>query len=211
VLFTYWTGDGYQSTGSYGTTAGEFVQYGATRPVGMALPASSVSGGQQIEIALIVVFHQGNWWIYLDGEPIGYYPGTLFQDGPLALGAASSVDFGGETVGSSSWPPMGSGEFAERGHKLAAYQRSVSICDPATTNLRQAELTPSQDWPNSYNISLGSSADWGEFFFFGGPGSEAPQLMSVRSTGLTVYGPKGLRIEGASIEEVARLVQLLAT
>jgi len=209
VLFTYWTADGYQSTGSYGTTAGDFVQYGTTHPVGMALAAASVAGGQQVEIAVIVMLSQGNWWIFLDGSPVGYYPAGQYQNGPLASGA-TDIDFGGETVGNGSYPSMGSGQFADRGFKLAAYQRSICYLDAATGKLVQANLNASQEWPGSYTIKVGTSADWGEYFYFGGPGSAATPQLTPSDSRLLVYGPAGLRIEGLSVDDLARLMRLLS-
>ena len=175
VLFTYWTADGYTSTGSYSNDAGDFVQYSANCPVGTALTQTSVSGGTQAEIELSFVLSDGNWWLFVNGtdsaHAVGYYPTSLYQNGPMTTGA-TEIDFGGETVGTGSYPPMGSGAFASGGSGKAAYQRNIEYFPPGG-GVQAASLTPSQDWRDSYTIDLETSADWGEYFFFGGPGSSA--------------------------------------
>jgi hypothetical protein len=38
---------------------------------------------------------------------------------------ASEIDYGGEVVGTTSWPPMGGGAYAAAGWQHAAYQRQI--------------------------------------------------------------------------------------
>ena len=176
VLFTYWTADGYTSTGSYSNDNGDFVQYSSTCPVGLALEQVSTVGGAQAEIELSFILSNGNWWLYVNGadtaNAVGYYPTALYQNGPLASGA-TEIDYGGETVGVSSYPLMGSGQFAAQGKGRAAYHRNIYLFPPGG-GTQDADLQASQDWPQSYTIVVQKSADWGEYFFFGGPGSAAP-------------------------------------
>jgi hypothetical protein len=216
VLFTYWTADGYATTGSYGTSAGDFVQVSADFPVGMALETWSEPGGAQVEIELTVMLQSGKWWIFVNGtdasHAIGYYPAELYQGGPLAT-AATDIDFGGETVGSGNYPPMGSGTFAATGYKSAAYQRNIYYIAPNNTGT-YASLVPSQDWPDSYTIAVGTSSDWGEYFYFGGPGGAgtAPRQPEdsrvTRAERLVLYGP-GVRLEGLSVSDAAAVLRRL--
>jgi len=217
VLFTYWTADEYHSTGSYSTTAGDFVQYGANHPVGMAIESWSEVGGSQVELEITVMLHDGNWWIFVggtdDAHAVGYYPTSLYKGGPMATGA-TEIDYGGETVGNGSYPPMGSGEFAERGYKFAAYQRNIYyIASDSTTAV--AQLTSSEDWPDSYTIQVGQSTDWGEYFYYGGPGSgtasprgESPA--TAASGRLTMTAPCGVKLENLSIRDAAALLRQLS-
>jgi len=217
VLFTYWTADGYQKTGSYSLTGGHFVQYSATHPVGMALTESSQLGGDQVELELTVMLEDGNWWLFVNGtdaaHAVGYYPATLYAGGPLATGA-TEIDYGGETVGNGSYPPMGSGEFAAKGYKFAAYQRNIYYFQSSSSAV-EAALTPSQDWPQSYTIRVDRSNDWGEHFYFGGPGTAFAGPLSSsgvcdESSGrLVMEGPLGVRIEGLSIRDAAALIRNL--
>jgi hypothetical protein len=169
VLFVYWTPDGYQ-TGSYDCT--NFVKYGSTSAIGFALDEVSVSGGQQIEIELCFYLSQGNWWLFLNGidqqHAIGYFPISLFAGGPMATGA-TTVEFGGETAGITTFPPMGSGAFANAGAGFAAYQRSLHYFSQ-TGDMQPAELTAAQEWAAAYTIAVGVNAGADPAFYFGGPG-----------------------------------------
>jgi hypothetical protein len=181
VLFTYWTADGYTSSGSYSADAGDFVQYSPTCAIGVALEQVSALGGEQAELELSFLLSEGNWWLYVNGtdvvNAVGYYPTTLYRNGPMTTGA-TEIDYGGETVGAGSYPAMGSGNFAAQGSGQAAYQRNIYYY-PSGGSIQDADLLPSQDWPDSYTIINQQSADWGKYFFFGGPGTVA------RPTGVT--------------------------
>lgn len=173
VLFSYWTADGYATTGSYGTEGHDFVQVSASWPVGVSLDEVSAPGGAQAEIGIGWLLGEGNWWLFVGNgdaaEPVGYYPAALFAGGGLAQGA-EAIDHGGETLGVTSYPPMGSGAFAAAGTGRAAYQRN--ICYFAENGeVRPATLRPSQAWPLSYTIQLGRAPAWGAHFHFGGPGN----------------------------------------
>jgi Neprosin len=172
VLFTYWTRDGYHQTGSYSLEGGDFVQYSSTCPVGVAIEDISQLNGDQAEIEIAYYLTNGAWWLFIGGSQpanaVGYYPVSLYQNGPMATGAAE-IDYGGETVSSSVYPPMGSGNFASTGYKLAAYQRSIQYYDLAGA-AQQANLVKAEQWPSSYTIEPGTSTDWGAYFYFGGPG-----------------------------------------
>jgi len=215
VLFTYWTADGYNNTGAYNNTAGNFVQVGATYAPGMALETWSQVGGAQVELELLVMLQNGNWWVFVNGtdaaSAMGYYPTSLYNGGPLANGA-TVVDYGGETVGQGQYPPMGSGEFSARGYKYAAYHRNIYFLTSATTST-DASLTAYQSTPASYTIDVANSNGWGEYFYFGGPGGpgSSPQVARAAPTAgnLVLTGPYGTRIEGLSVDDAAALLRRL--
>jgi hypothetical protein len=171
VLFSYCTPDGYV-TGSYNTDEHKFVQYSPTCPLGFALDRVSVPDGAQAEIQVTCLFSRGNWWLFIGGtspaHAIGYYPTSVFGSGPMTTEAAFAA-FGGETTGRGAFPPMGSGAFAERGFREAAYQRNLAYYDTGRA-LRRADVRPEPSWPGRYTIEVGRSSDWGEYIFFGGPG-----------------------------------------
>jgi hypothetical protein len=182
VLFCYWTGDGYRQTGSYNGDGSDFVRCGPGCPIGLALPETSVSGGVQAELELAFMLADGNWWLFAgaagEAKAVGYYPASQYAGGPMEV-AAAEVDFGGETVAWNVYPPMGSGAFAAAGFAHAAYQRDLYFF-PLAGGAQSVALQPSQDWPASYTISLGSSPAWGTHFHFGGPGGPgtAPRVAS---------------------------------
>ncbi|WP_371498088.1 neprosin family protein [Kitasatospora sp. NBC_00374] len=173
VLFIYWTADGYQNTGCYNLDCSAFTQTNSAWAIGGTLSPSSVSGGAQYEIETTWYFSGGNWWLYLGGtaasNAVGYYRGSLFGNGPLSRNAGD-IDYGGEVVDTTAWPPMGSGAFASSGWQFAAYQRDVYYF-PVGGGALSASLTGSQPSPKCFTVAVGhAAAPWNEYFFFGGPG-----------------------------------------
>jgi hypothetical protein len=167
ILFVYWTADGYQTTGSYNSS--DFVQQSQTIAPGAPLTTVSSPGGQQFEIDIAWQLVSGNWWLYVNRQSVGYFPGSLFQGGPLAAGA-TELDFGGETYTTGAWPPMGSGAFANGGAGNTAYARDVYFF-PAAGGAQPAALAGSQTSAACYTSLTGAAAPpWNTFVFFGGPG-----------------------------------------
>jgi len=173
-LFTYYTADDYSTTGCYNMTCNAFVQISPYFAPGMALGSTSTIGGSQYIMELAYWHTGGCWWLYYNGtsgsNAIGYYPDTLFKGGALA-GNASEIDFGGETVGYTTFPPMGSGRFANEGWLKAAFQHSLGYWKPQGGAMVKASLTASQGWPSCYTAKVEMSGDpWYETLWYGGPG-----------------------------------------
>jgi len=173
-LFTYWTADDYTTTGCYDLTCSAFVQISSSFAPGMVLSPTSVVGGSQYIMELAFWHTGGRWWLYFNGtagsNAIGYFPDTLFKGGALAS-HATEIDYGGEVVGTTTFPPMGSGHFASEGWQRAAYQRTVGYWTPLGGAMNNASLTPSQSWPNCYTAQVVKYASpWFETLWFGGPG-----------------------------------------
>src|SRR5262249_41465286 len=139
--------------------------------IGGALKPVSTRGGQQYDIQLQWQLFQGNWWLTVQGVNVGYYPGSVFRGGQMSR-YAQSVDFGGEVSGqggSNVTGQMGSGAFATEGWQKAAYQRNIFFIDTAQVS-RPVKLSPTGN--NCYTINLfpeSGNAEWGTYFFFGGP------------------------------------------
>lgn len=173
-LFTYWTADAYQNTGCYNLSCSAFVQIGSSFAPGMRVGPISVYGGPQYVMELAYWLTGGRWWLYYNGtsgaNAIGYYPVSLYQGGALAA-HATEIDYGGETVGTTSFPPMGSGQFANQQWQRAAYQRTIGYWPPPGGAMINANLTASQGWPNCYTAELVMyAAPWYETLWYGGPG-----------------------------------------
>lgn len=172
VLFIYWTADNYGQTGAYNLEKPGFVQTSSVWKLGGALTNYSTPGRKTYEMELSWFFHEGNWWLYINGldsqNVVGYYPGSIYNGGPLSKGA-QDVDYGGEVVGNISWPQMGSGLFANAGTGQAAYQRGISYFSAAGQS-KWANLAPQQNTPACYTIDVHSDNKDGESFFYGGPG-----------------------------------------
>lgn len=169
VLFVYWTADGYQNTGSYNLDRGEFIQTSSAWTLGGVLTPWSAIGGPIQEIEVAYRLADGRWWLYLNNSAVGYYPATQYNDGPMES-FATSIDYGGETMGSESWPPMGSGQFADAGTNRAASHRDIYYYPANGSSPVLADLSPEQP-SGCYTINcLSAAPPWNRYFFFGGTG-----------------------------------------
>jgi hypothetical protein len=178
-LFIYWTADGYQSTGCYNLDCSAFVQTNSSWYFGGPFSNYSTIGGAQYEFLAQYYLYQGNWWLGL-GAPgnvtwVGYYPASLYGSGPMSS-SAQLIEFGSESVGSTSWPAEGSGNFASAGWSYAAYQRELWYWAPGGA-ANWVSLTAAQPSPSCYTIAgpywggyTPPSNYWGYYFYFGGPG-----------------------------------------
>ncbi len=175
VLFVYWTSDGYVNTGCYNLDCSGFVQTNGKIHLGAGFGHYSTNDGPQYYVTLKAILYNGNWWVYLGGgapsNAIGYYPAALFGGQGMSYGA-DEIDYGGEVVGSTSWPAMGSGRFAAAGFGRAAFHRNVNYY-PDTTHSTAANLSVDQRSLSCFTDVThdNSGVDrWNTFFYFGGPG-----------------------------------------
>jgi hypothetical protein len=175
VLFIYWTADGYNKTGCYNTDCAAFVQVNSNVHLGAPFAHYSTKNGTQYTLDISWYQTGGNWWLYVGGSQstnaVGYYPGTLYAKTPMA-NKASTIDYGGETVGTTAWPPMGSGKLPDSGFGVSAYQRYIHYFT-MSNNFADATLSPSQLSPTCYKIKVtnnSTDASFRSYFYFGGPG-----------------------------------------
>ena len=179
-LFIYYTTNGYTSSGDnlggYNTDVKGWVQVGTSSFPGMRV-AESVAGGDQYDLLLKVQLFDGNWWIRVGGEWMGYYPASLYNDAGLRSQAAS-VDWGGEIVDEATEHPeatstwMGSGGMPSGGFTRAAYMKNLRYQSDAAGAMSRLVATTSVTNPAAYDIAAdftGSTA-WGSYFYWGGPG-----------------------------------------
>jgi Neprosin len=173
VLFVYWTADGYNSTGCYNLDCPGFVQTDKHLHLGAAFHQYSIDGSPSVEIDVGYYYYNGNWWLGYGGTNtwVGYIPATVYNGGQLSK-FANEIVFGGETVGATKWPKMGSGQFAQSGATEAAYQRSIMYRD-STGATYNASLTAVDPSPKCYTTDSSGAPMWGVYFFFGGPGGKS--------------------------------------
>ncbi|KAI9774466.1 MAG: hypothetical protein M1839_001699 [Geoglossum umbratile] len=187
VLFIYWTADWYDQTGCYNLDCAGFMQINSNWYLGGAFGQYSTADGPQVGIEMQWKLYSGNWWLFIRGaggyEAVGYYPASIFEDGPLSS-HADLVEFGGETARKigNKWPAMGSGAVAEKGWTEAAFQNSVFWIphDEDDGMGVWANLTSVDEALTScYTINLVDSTfggDWGTYFFYGGSGGDPCNL-----------------------------------
>jgi len=174
VLFIYWTANNYSGTGCYNLDCPGFIQTNQNVMLGSSYQNYSTNDGTQYETFMGFQFSNGNWWLLANNEWVGYYPGSIYKGGQMAK-YAELIEYGGETVGSPSYPPMGSGLFASAWWTHAAYQRNINYFDLSNNLFEASGLTAMETTPRYYTLS-GPFHDtsvgylsWGIYFFFGGP------------------------------------------
>jgi len=171
-LFIYWTMDGYKTSGCYNMECNMFYQTSSEMPLGADFgDAYSTVGGDQYEFSAEFYLYEGNWWLNVDGTWIGYYPGSIYKGGQLTK-HAQKIQFGSESVGTTMYPPEGSGHFSKDGYGQAAYQRNLFYF-PTNGDAAWDKLTPQNPSPGCYTVSgqnTSTTSGWSVYFLEGGPG-----------------------------------------
>lgn len=179
-LFIYYTTNAYSRSGDnlggYNTDVKGWVQVGTSSFPGMRV-AASVAGGDQYDLLIKVQLHQGNWWVRIGGEWMGYYPAALYNDTGLRS-MADQVDWGGEIVDDADHHPeptstvMGSGAFPGSGWTRAAYMRNLRYQSAANGTMAGLQGVPQVTNPAAYDIAsdFTGTGGWGSYFYWGGPG-----------------------------------------
>ncbi len=190
-LFIYTTSDGYR-TGCHNAECGRFIKMPSSKIVldGRFSSTSEYKGAQLVftmRWQLCPTSTCGDWagwWLNYEAggysEWVGYYPRSLFDAARLA-DAANQVSFGGEVyqpalATSHTTTDMGSGRFPSEGFGAAAYQRSLRLIAPGNVwRPVTDDRLFSVEKPGCYlHGGLERADNWGDYFFFGGPGrSEA--------------------------------------
>jgi hypothetical protein len=180
-LFIYYTADGYHNTGCYNTDCHKFVIYNNSFVLGTAFVTYSVPGGSQIYYELIWSQNAaGDWWLQFNGDYVGYYPHTLYNN-PGLLNGATHASYGGElapelSLGRHSKIDMGSGVFSSSTWPNAAFHTGVEHCTISGTGCVWAYAhlaAESVTNPNCYTLTF-ADPPTNSAFYFGGPGNPAP-------------------------------------
>lgn len=180
-LFVFYTTNGYSKSGDniggYNRDVMGWVQYSRSiYPGALSSPLSSYGGTQYI-MSVKYQLWQGNWWLRINGQWIGYFPASLFSD-PGLRNSASSAGWWGEIVDSASHADstattMGSGNFPAAGWQYAAFMSNVDYqSDTAGTMHDYPPASASATRPGCYGIDsdFASGSSWGSYFWWGGPG-----------------------------------------
>jgi hypothetical protein len=180
-LFVYYTTNGYSkdgdNIGGYNQEVKGWVQYSNSVYPGAISNHVSTPGGAQWELFIKYQLYQGNWWLNVGGEWIGYYPASLYADPGLRNGA-DRILFFGEIVDSASHneatkTQMGTGYFAEYRWPTAAFQRllryQTDVNGSMTDYDGSAIITDSKEY--DAELHMNSGTNWSSYFWFGGPGA----------------------------------------
>ncbi|CAK9310323.1 unnamed protein product [Citrullus colocynthis] len=174
-LFTYWTSDAYQATGCYNLLCSGFVQINNEIAMGASIFPISSYRGSQYDISLLIWKDpkEGNWWMQFGNKYVlGYWPAFLFS---YLTDSASMIEWGGEVVNSESdgqhtSTQMGSGHFPGEGFGKAGYFRNIQIVGESNSLRAPEDIGTFTEQPSCYDVQNGKSDDWGNYFFYGGPG-----------------------------------------
>jgi hypothetical protein len=168
-FFIFSTPDDY-AEGCWDNTCGDFVQTADSGLLGAAIGPVSTFGGTQYVIDAQYYFYKGNWWLAFQGTWIGYYPGSMYGSGQNSK-YAQEIEFGTEGVGSTVWPPEGSGDWPGTGFGYAAFQNDLWYYNLSGDKVWDS-LTPYIPSPKCYSIAgpYSSTGNWTVYFYEGGPG-----------------------------------------
>lgn len=174
-LFTYWTSDAYQATGCYNLLCSGFIQVNNEIAMGASIYPLSNYRSSQYDISILVWKDpkEGNWWMQFGNDYVlGYWPAFLFS---YLSDSASMVEWGGEVVNSESdgqhtTTQMGSGHFPNEGFSKASYVRNIQIVDESNNLRAPKDVGTFTEQSSCYDIQLGRNGEWGDYFYYGGPG-----------------------------------------
>ncbi|CDP21017.1 unnamed protein product [Coffea canephora] len=152
-LFTYWTSDGYNSTGCYNLRCPGFVHASNSIALDVALSPVSTYHGAQHEIILHIFKDpkQNVWWLQHGNDDV--------------IEIINNAQDGQHTT-----TQMGSGHFAEEQAGGASYFKNLQVVDQSNALVPPGDIKAVATKPNCYNIVPGKSDDAGDYFYFGGPG-----------------------------------------
>ncbi|KAJ8755954.1 hypothetical protein K2173_024499 [Erythroxylum novogranatense] len=176
TFFIFWTRDGYRSTGCYNLECPGFVQVSKRFAPGASIKPLSMYDGKQFAIEVII--HKdttsGNWWLTLQDEHMGYWPGNILTS---LANSSDVINFGGEIVnnqaeGHHTTTEMGSGHFPDEGFGKAAYISYLSYIDTSCVLRDAGNLTPYISRPTCYDLKVDNKnqSTKGVHVYFGGPG-----------------------------------------
>lgn len=107
-----------------------------------------------------------------DDTLVGYWPAELFTH---LTDHATMVEWGGEVVntranGLHTATQMGSGRFADDGFGQASYFRNLQVVDSDNSLSAPQDIQILAENTNCYDIQSSYNNDWGQHFYYGGPG-----------------------------------------
>ena len=170
-LFIYYTANNYQGQNCYNMECAAFYQVSNNWVFGGSFPKYSSVGGPQYDVSASFYLYNGDWWLSINGEWVGYYPGALYNGGPLAQ-HADKIQFGTESYGTEGvWPAEGSGDWGNANWMKSAYQNNLFYYDTDGTAYWDT-LTPNNPSPKCYSTfgPFTDSTSGSVYFYAGGPG-----------------------------------------
>ncbi|KAI3949911.1 hypothetical protein MKW92_027216 [Papaver armeniacum] len=169
--------DGYQNTGCFNLLCDGFVQTTPDFCLGGSFTEVSYFNGTQKDANFSIHKDQigGQWWVHVQGNPIGYYPSSLFTS--LSM-TSTRIHFGGEisnhkTKGRHTSTQMGSGHLPSEGRlKTSSYFNWVQVVDENNVTKDPENVKTIVTNPDCYGLEIDNEHHDtnGYGFYYGGPG-----------------------------------------
>jgi hypothetical protein len=180
-LFIFYTTNGYTSSGDnkggYNQDVDGWIQYSETiYPEAIPTPVSQFGGAQHV-VAFKWQLWEGNWWLRVNSDWIGYYPVSLFSERGLRS-HAEKVAWYGEVVDSTTQAgttrtDMGNGHWPYEGWQRCAFMNRLYYqSSPGGALSRYNPSSAYATHPLCYGIEghFNNTDDWGPYFWWGGSG-----------------------------------------
>ncbi|XP_042404724.1 uncharacterized protein LOC121994907 [Zingiber officinale] len=158
-FFTYWTSDGYQSTGCFNIHCSGFVQTSEKLTPGLVYTLRNLA------LSIYRDRKTSNWMLYNDQEPIGYWPKEILNN--MADSSRIQLSATASSPTDQPSPPTGNGELGGASFKKIRVLNGG--LDPYPSNVQHAETFLDIGKPfyeGIYNVDSG--------FIYGGPGGWEP-------------------------------------
>ncbi|MCL7031950.1 hypothetical protein MKW94_011631 [Papaver nudicaule] len=178
-LYGSWTVDGHRSTGCRNMLCRGFMQISPIVTFGQEF-RPSIYGREAHQNHFMVNLKDGNWWLNVGPyahamEPVGYWPGVLFNHLNVSASAVRHGGFVGKTS-RGSFPPMGNGHLPQTDDYFkTAFMSKMKYIDEARVWLdidpRSTEIKKSAPM-DCYDIKFPGNLGeyWGMTMVYGGPG-----------------------------------------
>ncbi|ESQ55034.1 hypothetical protein EUTSA_v10026973mg [Eutrema salsugineum] len=160
------------------TNAGGHACYNFRCPSGMILVRQDFSpglplAGKYVDIYIDILKDKinGQWWLYVAGEQVGFWPSDRFKES-----SGTMVEWGGAVYSPppTPSPPMGNGHYPVGNPKIDSYIRKISIVDANYNTDHTVKNTKSHS-SNSHGYQVRDAEEtwWtntGHLVIYGGPG-----------------------------------------
>ncbi|XP_026377666.1 uncharacterized protein LOC113271959 [Papaver somniferum] len=172
-FFIYWTTDGYMSSGCYNLICNGFVQTTSNISLGCSFSEVSTFNSSQKDAPFSIHKDEssGNWWVQVQGTPVGYYSSSLFTK--LSKTTTTIQITNKQNRGQHTSTQMGSGHFpCEGGLKTSSYFNWVQVVDEDNMIKDPENITKWVTNPTCYDLEIDDDhyETNGYGFYFGGPG-----------------------------------------
>ncbi|CAL5382306.1 unnamed protein product [Camellia sinensis] len=109
---------------------------------------------------------------YGNDNLVGYWLSTLFSH---LVDSASIIEWGREVMNSASdgkhtTTQMGNSHFCQEGYGKASYFNNIRIINRSSSLTAPKDVSTLVEESNCYEIEKGKDDNWGNYFYYGGPG-----------------------------------------